>query len=102
MVPKNACILQLSRVNLPLSRVFNQSFEQAKFHRIWKQSYMTLVFKHGDRHNVTDYHGITSLSAVSKLFEIIVCGIVSGCTKNYISVDQHIYIYTDIYIYTYT
>ena len=73
----------------PLSRVFNRSFEQAKFPRIWKQSFMTPVFKRGDRHNVTDYRGITSLSAVSKLFEIIVCGFVFDSTKSYISFDQH-------------
>lgn len=50
---------------------------------------MTPVFKRGDRHNVDNYRGITSLSAVSKLFEIIVSGVILDATKSYMSVDQH-------------
>ncbi|XP_053699023.1 uncharacterized protein LOC128745994 [Sabethes cyaneus] len=73
----------------PLSLIFNSSFEQRKFPKIWKQSLMFPVFKKGDRRNVRNYRGITSLSAASKLFEIIVSqSIVSG-VKCYISPDQH-------------
>ena len=73
----------------PLCEIFNRSLQQRKFPRIWKQSIMTPVFKRGDRHSVTNYRGITSLSAVSKLFEIMVCGALFNATKNYITVDQH-------------
>lgn len=80
------CIAVLAQ---PLCDIFNRSLQHAKFPHIWKQSFMTPVFKRGDRHNVANYRGITSLSAVSKLFEIIVCGIILNATKSYISVDQH-------------
>lgn len=79
----------ISALVQPLCDIFNQSLQQAKFPRIWKQSFITPVFKRGDRHDVTNYRGITSLSAVSKLFEIIMCGIIFETTKCYISVEQH-------------
>ncbi|XP_053686335.1 uncharacterized protein LOC128735876 [Sabethes cyaneus] len=73
----------------PLSLIFNKSFEQVKFPDIWKQSFMFPVYKSGDRHDVRNYRGITSLSAASKLFEIIVSGVILSRTKNYISAVQH-------------
>lgn len=80
------CIAVLAQ---PLCTIFNRSLQEAKFPSIWKQSFMTPVFKRGDRHNVANYRGITSLSAVSKLFETIVCRVIFDATKNYISSDQH-------------
>lgn len=80
------CIVSLAE---PLCYIFNRSFVQGKFPSIWKQSFMFPVFKHGDRRNVKNYRGITSLSAASKLFEIIVSGYVLQRTKSYISDDQH-------------
>ena len=73
----------------PLCGIFNKSFEQGIFPMIWKQSFMFPVFKTGDRRNVRNYRGITSLSGASKLFEIIVSNAVLNCTKTYISTDQH-------------
>ena len=73
----------------PLRCIFNKSFEQSKFPEIWKQSHMFPVLKSGDRQNVRNYRGITSLSAGSKLFEIVVSGYVLTHTKNYISTAQH-------------
>ena len=63
------CITSLSGL---LSKIFNRSFESATFPAIWKQSYMCPIFKKGDRRNIINYRDITSLSAFSKLFEIIV------------------------------
>ena len=74
---------------LPLCRIFNASFGRAKFPEIWKHSFMVPVFKKGDRRNVRNYRGVTSLSAASKLFEIIVSSAISRSTKHYISPDQH-------------
>ncbi|XP_058828598.1 uncharacterized protein LOC131688410 [Topomyia yanbarensis] len=50
----------------PLSRIYNQSFDQAKFPEVWKQPYMFPVFKAGDNINIKQYQGITNLSAGSK------------------------------------
>lgn len=47
------------------------------------------VYKKGDKQNVENYRGITSLSACSKVFEIIVNDALFASCKNYISSDQH-------------
>ena len=73
----------------PLCSIFNKSFEEGKFPVVWKHSYMFPVFKSGDRKNVRNYRGITSLSAVSKLFEILVSTAIQRSTRHYISSDQH-------------
>ncbi|XP_058836978.1 uncharacterized protein LOC131693286 [Topomyia yanbarensis] len=73
----------------PLSRIFNQSFDQAKFPEVWKQSYMFPVFKAGDKRNIKQFRGITNLSAGSKLFEIVVNQFILSRTGSFISPDQH-------------
>lgn len=73
----------------PLGRIFNRSFTQACFPAVWKESFITPIYKSGDRHNIKNYRGITNLSAASKLFEIVVAEIVLYETKHYISTDQH-------------
>ena len=80
------CITALAE---PLCCIFNRSLEIGKFPKLWKQSYMFPVFKNGDRRNVKNYRGITSLSAASKLFEIIISGFLLERTKSYMSFDQH-------------
>lgn len=47
------------------------------------------VFKAGDRRDVKNYRGITSLSAASKLFEIILSQAILNHSRSYISTDQH-------------
>lgn len=47
------------------------------------------VYKKGDKRNVENYRGITSLCACSKVFEIIIHEMLFSACKNYISVDQH-------------
>lgn len=78
-----------SAIAEPLSFIFNRSFEQGEFPLSWKLSYMFPVYKCGDRRHVQNYRGITSLSAVSKLFEIIVSDQILRATKAHLSNDQH-------------
>ncbi|XP_062714028.1 uncharacterized protein LOC134290835 [Aedes albopictus] len=79
----------ISAVAEPLSFIFRQSFEQGEFPTIWKTSYMFPVHKSGDKKDVKNYRGITSLSTASKLFEIIVSDRLMRASKAYISSDQH-------------
>lgn len=73
----------------PLAAIFNRSLNHGQFPALWKQSFMFPVFKSGDRRDVTNYRGITSLCAASKLFEIILSKAVLNNSKCYISTDQH-------------
>ena len=78
-----------SAIAVPLAYIFNNSFEHGEFPMSWKLSYMFPVHKSGSRHDVKNYRGITSLTAASKLFEIIVSDYILRATKNQISTDQH-------------
>ncbi|XP_055614845.1 uncharacterized protein LOC129761159 [Toxorhynchites rutilus septentrionalis] len=74
---------------LPLSRIYTASLSQGVFPDVWKHSFMFSVFKKGDKCNVANYRGITSLSAASNLFELIVNDAVFFKVKRYISPVQH-------------
>lgn len=73
----------------PLARIFTASLHQGVFPEIWRHSFMFPVHKKGDKRDVTNYRGITSLSAASKLFEIIVNDAIFFHVKSYISATQH-------------
>lgn len=73
----------------PLLYIFNQSLQQQKFPTVWKTSHMRPVFKKGDKSNVANYRGITSLSAGSKCLETIVNDVMFGSCRTYISKAQH-------------
>lgn len=73
----------------PLTSICNQSIAQSTFPDEWKESVLFPVHKRGDRGNVTNYRGITSLCAGSRLLEILVSKILFHEVKNHISCDQH-------------
>lgn len=76
-------------VAVPLAFILNHSFEDGIFPMCWKLSFMFPVHKSGDRREVKNYRGITSLCAASKLFEIIVSDQLLRGTRSHISSDQH-------------
>lgn len=47
------------------------------------------IHKYGEDHDVKNYQGVTSLLATSKLFEMIMSGVVLEQVKCYISSDEH-------------
>lgn len=55
----------------------------------WKTLYLSPIYKKGDKRNIANYRGITSLCAPSKVFEIIVNDDFFSSCKQYISPDQH-------------
>lgn len=78
-----------SELTTPLSKLFNISLQQGEFPTRWKSSFMFPIYKKGDKRNVENYRGITSLSACSKVFEIIINDALFSSCRNYISPDQH-------------
>ncbi|XP_053698924.1 uncharacterized protein LOC128745883 [Sabethes cyaneus] len=56
----------------PLRFVCNCSVSQFTFPDRWKSSIMFPVFKKGEKRNISNYRGITSLSAGSKLLETLI------------------------------
>lgn len=76
-------------VTKPLLLIFNLSIRTETFPNCWKSSYMFPIFKKGDKRDVSNYRGITSLCAGSKLMEIVVNELLTNATKSYISTSQH-------------
>lgn len=74
---------------LPLSILFNESLSSGIFPAVWKSSHIIPIFKSGNRNDVSNYRGISLLSAIPKLFESIVCDHMYFGLKSYIADEQH-------------
>lgn len=72
----------------PLLRIFNLSLN-GRFPSRWKDSYVVPIFKNGSRSNVESYQGIAILPTFGKLFESMVCNILSEKFKDVVSLSQH-------------
>ncbi|XP_055528104.1 uncharacterized protein LOC129720641 [Wyeomyia smithii] len=72
-----------SNTHGPLSVAFSD------FPSCWKSAYMFPVHKKGNKNDVSNYRGITSLCAVAKLFELVIMEPLLAHCKAFISTDQH-------------
>ena len=54
----------------PTLTIFNQSLKSSIFPKIWKDGKVTLIFKSGDRSNMSNYIPITVLPILSKILNV--------------------------------
>ena len=73
----------------PLLDIFNSSLSTGVFPSMWKSSYIRPLHKKGSINNVQNYRPITTISALSKLFDSIVTVKLSGILHPQISIKQH-------------
>jgi len=59
-------------LSTPLTLLFNKSLLQGTFPAVWKISRITLIFKSGDRADITNYRPISGLPLIGKLCELLV------------------------------
>ena len=83
LIRKN-CASVLTR---PLFHLF--SFNSGMFLIRWKASYITPIFKSGSRTMVENYRGIAILPTLGKLFESIVCSIITKRVSIVLPKAQH-------------
>lgn len=88
-IPSSVLIRCANVLKYPLAMLFNLSVQQSVFPTRWKFSYLFPVYKKGDKRIISNYRGITSLCACSKLFEIIVNDALFASCKNHIDIEQH-------------
>lgn len=74
---------------LPLQIIFNSSLAEGIFPDAWKCARIVPVFKKGDPANVKNYRPISILSCFSKIFESLVCPIITRHIDKIISPSQH-------------
>lgn len=73
----------------PLCWLFNKSLSDGTFPSIWKESYISTLFKSGSRKNAANYRGVAILPTIAKVFESIVCCILTKELREHISEFQH-------------
>ncbi|XP_053685949.1 uncharacterized protein LOC128735493 [Sabethes cyaneus] len=88
-VPSAFLKRHISCLLTPLLYLFRMSISSGVFPSCWKFAHMFPVHKKGSKRDVNNYRGITSLSAVSKLFELVIMEPLLSHCKQYLSADQH-------------
>lgn len=81
-----SCICTLTH---PIFFIFSLSLHTKEFPSFWKNSFITPIFKSGDRSNVENYRGICIQSVLPKLFDKIISVQLSWLCKNIIIPQQH-------------
>lgn len=76
-------------LSLPLSLVFNASLKSGTFPARWKKSIIIPIFKSGKRYDIKNYRGISILSSIPKLFELIVTDYLYFNVKSSLAIQQH-------------
>ncbi|CAF4930014.1 unnamed protein product [Pieris macdunnoughi] len=78
-----------SELALPLSIIINSSLNSGIFPTVWKSALVIPLFKSGDTSAVLNYRPISILPTFAKVFESILCPIISSHFKHFIAPEQH-------------
>lgn len=73
----------------PLKDLFSKTMSEGFFPATWKSSNLLPIFKSGDRSDITNYRGVSLLSAIPKLCESILADELFNFFKNVIITEQH-------------
>lgn len=73
----------------PLTYLFNLSISTCTFPTSWKTSFITPIFKKGDRRNVENYRPISLISCIPKLLDAIMANKLSEAIFSMIVSEQH-------------
>lgn len=76
-------------VSLPLCILFNKSLDERCFPEVWKTSFVSPIFKDGDKQDVTNYRAVSIICSVSKIFERLIFNRLFDEFKHKIHPSQH-------------
>lgn len=76
-------------LTLPLTLIFNKSLASSLFPTVWKRAKVVPIFKKGDCTDAKNYRPISLLSIFSKIFESLICPILTSHVKPQLSSSQH-------------
>ena len=80
------CVYSLSK---PIQYIFNLSLSSGVSPSYWKNSYVTPIYKSGDRSEVTNYRGVCIQSALAKLLDFLITQQLRYIAKQSLSSFQH-------------
>ena len=80
------CVFSIS---LPLFLLFKTSLSLGNFPTIWKNSYVTPIFKSGNRNKIDNYRGVCNQSVIPKILDFIVAKQLQWISSSLISVKQN-------------
>ena len=80
------CIFSITK---PLHALFNKSLSSGIFPEKWKSSYVTPLYKSGERHVINNYRGISIQSSIAKLFDQLVSKIIYDLSSRHVIDNQH-------------
>lgn len=76
-------------LSTPLCILFNKSLKERCFPDVWKTSFVSPIFKDGDKQDVTNYRVVSIICSISKIFERLIFNRLFGEFKNSIHPSQH-------------
>lgn len=76
-------------LSLVLFKLFKLSLESSTYPDFWKLSFVTPVFKSGDKCNIKNYRPISKMSILAKLLDSIISKKISPIFYNALSTNQH-------------
>ena len=89
LIPSSIIKSCASSLLLPLSIIFNNSLQHGVFPSLWKISIIVPIYKSGSRNDIKNYRGISKLSSLPKLFEMIICDYLYFNMKSLFAIEQH-------------
>lgn len=88
-IPSIFYINTAKEIAKPLSLIFNFSINSCKFPKTFKLSFVTPIYKSGEKGLVTNYRPISITSIAAKIFEKIIHNHIYYNNKHFISAQQH-------------
>lgn len=76
-------------LGFPLCILFNKSLTEKKFPNKWKESFVSPIFKKGDKSDITNYRAVCIMCAASKIFEKLMFIALFELIKDKIHKSQH-------------
>jgi hypothetical protein len=78
-----------SAVSVPLFKLFTLSVSTGKVAQCWKTSFITPIFKSGNRSHVSNYRGVAKLCSIPKLLEKLICDKITPIIVPHLHESQH-------------
>lgn len=89
LIPPSFLKKTVNNISKQLMFLFNLSLKSGIFPNFWKASFITPIFKNGNKRDVSNYRGIAILSTIPKLFEKLIVEKMYGFLKGSIDQNQH-------------